>query len=241
MHPLTWGAFLPAAAVAGLLPAPWWLPAGLGAAATAFLGVWWGRRWPLLRDRTRFTAISKWVAQEDAALESDIAGAAAHLERAILAGLSGSDSAAQGIRLLQTTLQRKRALEACFLADGVLTAEEEEVMETIRGLSVGMRDELLHLGRAERDRTADATAIATLRRAAGAICQTADALDALATLARRPAAAESPPDHRTRMRQYIEQLDDRVAQAVAVKRRLDEAMQLPTATLDGPLDAPLAQ
>lgn len=242
LHPLTWGAYLPAVAVAGLLTVPWWLPAGLGAAATAFVGVWWGRRWPLLRDRARFTAISKWVAQEDAALENDIAGAAAHLERGVLVSLSGSDSAAQGIRLLQTTLQKKRALEACFLADGVLTAEEEEVMETIKGLSVGMRDELLHLGQAERDRAADAAAIATLRRAAHAISQTADALDALATtLAPRSAPAEPPPDQRSRMRLYIEQLDDRAAQAMAVKRRLDEAMQMPTATLDGPLGLPLTQ
>lgn len=227
LHPATWGAYLPAAAAAAFVTAPWWVPVGLGVGATAALAGWWHRRWPVLRDRTRFAQVSRWVAEEDAAFEGSISAAALNLERPLLARLSGQDSAAQGIKLLQTTLARKRALEACFLADGLLTAEEEEVMDMIEGLSSAFRDELVQLGRLDRDRTQDDASIATIRRAAHAIGQTAEAMDELAaTLTPKPVETQ-PPDNRTVMRHYIERLDERVAQARAVKQRLEGVLANP--------------
>lgn len=244
LHPATWGAYLPAVGAATLLSAPWWLPLGLGALATAGLGAWWSRRWPLQRDRARFAAVQRWVTEEDADLEARIAEAAAQLDRPVLAALGGGESAAQGIRLLQTTLAKKRELEAAFLADGILTADEEEVMDLIEGLAKGFRDELVRLGSSGRDRQQDEASIATVRHAARAIAETADALRSLAATLVPPAApAPEPLDNRAWMRRYIESLEDRAAQAAGVRRRLEEAMRSPTATLDGPAlgPGPLAQ
>ncbi|MBS0658010.1 MAG: hypothetical protein JSR82_07170 [Verrucomicrobia bacterium] len=242
LHPLTWGSYLPALGAA-FLTAPWWLPAGLGALATVGLGAWWGRRWPLLRDRARFAAIQRWVAEEDADLEARLTEAAAGLDRPILSAL-GAGSAAQGIRLLQSLLADKRGLESTFLADGALTAEEEEVMELIEGLAKSVRDELGRLGDAARDRTLDEASVTTIRRAAAALHETAQSLQALAAVMVPPEPVTlpaPPPDPRTALRRYTESLEDRATQAQAVRRRLEEAWRSPTATLDGPALGPLAQ
>lgn len=233
--PVTWAPFLPVGAAYGFLGTPWWGALGLGLGVTAGVAAWWRRQWPLVRDQARFELLSEWLKTENEKLEAEITAASKRLDPRLLAAIGGGQVPSNGVRFLQSTLAWKRTIESRFLADGTLTADEEEVIDTVSGLALAVRDELTNLGDPARIVDGDSASVATMRRAAEAIRQTAEALDSLAQLV--TPAAESA--NRVRMRQYIERLDERVEQAQAVKKRLqDAAAALPTDEVAPPAKVP---
>lgn len=217
--PVTWAPYLPVGAAYGFLGTPWWGAVGLALGVTAGVAAWWRRQWPLVRDKARFDNMEEWLKEENAKLETSVAEAAKRLDPRLLGAIAGVQSGAVGIKYLQSTLAWKRTIETRFLSDGTLTSDEEEVIETVAGLATAVRDELLHLSDPARPLSGDPASVATIRRAAEAIRQTAEAMDSLAQ-AVTPAAETA---NRSRMRQYIERLDERVEQANAIKKRLAEA------------------
>ncbi len=224
--PITWAPFLLVGTAYGFLGVPGPISLVMAAGLGVGLLAWWGRRWRWLCDRARLAIVQKWLESENAALRADLTEIVPRLPSDVLAAIGGTGSRAQTVALLLRTLEHKQALERRLFSDGVLTADEEEIIDTLAGLADSIRSELRSLANparphAERD-VEDPAAVVAVRQACETVRGTDEALDALAGVL-APERVVTP--ERSRMKEYVENLASRRQQAEAIRRRLAASIQ----------------
>ncbi len=224
--PITWAPFLPIAAAFAFLGTPWWICTAVGLGVAGGLTAWWRRQWKPLREAAFLESVKTHFATENSALT-------VRLDRS----LAETALDKKLVPRLRQLVAHKTAIETEILEDGLLTGDEREIALMTGRLCSGIVAELETLAELPPGADRRDALIAEIHRGLKTVERTRQEIQTLLRPVPDAGPATSPA-----LREHANELQARLDEASAIRRRLSEDLELgPAAEPSRQPENPLTQ